>query len=322
MINNSKSSVLHSENGMGAAAILQPVSIAPHRIHPLTQPAYVHLKVANLGRQIDFYERLIGLRLNWRAQTSAGLGIAGRDLVRLTQISDGKRYRAVSGLYHFAILFPNRRELARAVSRLFSFNWLNYPTDHIMTKTTYLDDPEGNTIELYCESAEDGVFGMVNGEFVAYRRDGRPSNGREPLDLDALFANLTPQDRLDEPVPAETRIGHFHLYVGSLPRSMAFYHDLLGFDNMGVAASFRMGMVSAGAYHHHIGFNTWQGEGAPPAPADALGMLHFAFWLPSAAELERLKNHLLAHSVSFELRENGFALPDPSGNWIVFEVNG
>jgi catechol 2,3-dioxygenase len=52
------------------------------------------------------------------------------------------------GLYHFAVLFPNRKELARAMARLFAMRYENYPTDHIMTKTTYLDDPEGNGITL------------------------------------------------------------------------------------------------------------------------------------------------------------------------------
>ncbi|MEW6505257.1 MAG: VOC family protein [Chloroflexota bacterium] len=303
---------------MGGPAALQPQAIAPHRIHPQTRPAYVHLKVADLDREIEFYQHLIGLRLHWKDAQNAGLGAGGRDLLRLTQIQNGRRYRGVSGLYHFAILFPNRRELARAVARLFANKWLNYPTDHIMTKTTYLDDPEGNHIELYCESPEDGVFGMVNGEFIAMRQDGSLSDGREPLDLETLFAHLSPQDRLDEPVPQETRLGHFHLYVGSLQHTMAFYHGLLGFDNMGIARSFRMGMVSAGGYHHHIGFNTWQGEGAPPAPADALGMLHFAFDLPHIAEFERLHQHLTAQAAAFELREDGLALRDPSDNPIVF----
>lgn len=298
----------------------QPIAVAPHRIHPQTRPAYVLLKVADLPGEIEFYQRLIGLRLNWQNESSAGLGIDGRDLLRLTHLPGGKRYRGVSGLYHFAILFPNRRELARAMARLFAYQWLNYPTDHIMTKTTYLDDPEGNHIELYCESPEDGLFGMVNGEFIAIRQDGSASNGREPLDVEALFAHLTPQDSLDVPVPPETRIGHFHLYVRSLDESMAFYHGLLGFDNMGIGRAFRMGMVSAGAYHHHIGFNTWQGEGAPHAPPDALGMLHFAFTLPSPTELERLRGHLRSRGASYEEGEGWISLRDPSGNQIVLGV--
>lgn len=121
---------------------------------------YVLLKVANLKNQLLFYQHALGLQVNWQDDARAGLGVKGRDLVRLTQIQNGKRYRGVTGLYHFAILFPNRRELARAIARLFALKWPNSPTDHVMTKTTYLDDPEGNNIELYCESPEDGFFGF------------------------------------------------------------------------------------------------------------------------------------------------------------------
>ena len=196
--------------------IPQPLAIAVDRIHPDTLPGYVHLKVIDLDNQVMFYQQAIGLQLNWKKGNSAGLGIEGRDLVRMTQIANGRRYRGVTGIYHFAILFPNRRELARVVARLFSMRWQNYPTDHIMTKTTYVDDPEGNTIELYCESPEDGISEVVNGEFVARHADGRLSDGREPLDLDKLFSHLKPEDRLDLPVPPQTRMGHFHLYVADL----------------------------------------------------------------------------------------------------------
>ena len=292
----------------------QPTAISPHRIHPATLPGYVHLKVGNLENQLLFYRQAVGLHLNWREAKSAGLGVVGRDLVRLTEIQNGRRYRGVTGIYHFAILFPNRRELARVVARLFKVRYPNYPTDHLMTKTTYLDDPEGNNIELYCESPEDGVF-MINadGELYARHADGRPSDGREPLDLDELFSHLT-DDGLDLPVPPETRMGHFHLYVANLNATRRFYHELLGFDDMGMARTFRMGMVSAGGYHHHIGFNTWQGEGAPPPPPDALGLQHFAFNLPNAEELERIHGLLQEMGTAFERRADGLFVRDPAQN--------
>jgi catechol 2,3-dioxygenase len=297
----------------------QPVAIAPQRIHPSTLPGYVQLKVADLASQVQFYQRLLGLQLNWQDATHAGLGADGRDLLRLTQIDHGRRYARVTGLYHFAILFPDRRELARAIARLFARRWPNSPTDHVMTKTTYLDDPEGNTIELYCESPEDSIFmADESGNFIARRADGRPSNGREPLDTDALFAHLAESDRLDQPVPPETRIGHFHLYVADLAETRRFYHELLGFDDMGTAASFRMGMVSAGGYHHHIGFNTWQGQGAPPPPPDALGLAYITFNLPAAGELERLAGVLQQKHLPFERHPEGLFLRDPSQNGLLF----
>lgn len=290
----------------------QPIAVSPHRIHPETLPGYVHLKVGNLENQLVFYQQALGLHLNWREVKSAGLGVVGRDLVRLTEIQNGRRYRGVTGIYHFAILFPNRRELARVVARLLKARYPNYPTDHLMTKTTYLDDPEGNNIELYCESPEDGVF-MVNADGGLYARhaDGRPSDGREPLDLDDLFSHLN-GDGLDLPIPPETRIGHFHLYVANLNATRRFYHELLGFDDMGMAHAFRMGMVSAGGYHHHIGFNTWQGEGAPPPPRDALGLQYFTFNLPNAEELERIHGLLQEMGTAFERRADGLFVRDPA----------
>ena len=84
----------------------QPITIASHRIHPNTRPGYVHLKVADIERQLAFYQNVLGLRLNWRNQKSAGLGVEGEDIVRMTEIPNGRRYRGVTGIYHFAILFP------------------------------------------------------------------------------------------------------------------------------------------------------------------------------------------------------------------------
>ncbi len=303
---------------MNKPSLPQPVAIAPHRIHPATRPAYVHLNVANLERQLQFYQQVIGLQVNWQNDRHAGVGINGRDLVRLTQLPGGKRYRGVTGLHHLAILFPNRRELARAVGRLFALRWPNYPTDHAMTKTTYLTDPEGNEIELYCESPEDGIFAInEQGEFVAIWADSRISTGREPLDLDSLFAHLSPADRLDAPVPAETCIGHVHLYVASLSATHRFYHQQLGFDDMGIARAFRMGMVSAGGYHHHIGYNTWQGDGAPPPPPDALGLNHIAFTLPTAQAWNDVLDQIKAAHLPYTLTDEGVMVTDPAQHRIL-----
>ena len=287
------------------------------RIDPATRPGHVHLIVANLENELVFYQKVIGLQVHWREGASAGLGAGGDDLLRLTENKGARRYRGTTGIYHFAILLPNRRELARAIARLFALRWPNSPTDHIMTKTTYLDDPEGNNIELYTESPEDGVMGFKDGEPFTRRADGTPSDGREPLDLEALFSHLAPDDRLEQPMPPDTRIGHFHLYIADLPQAMAFYHGVLGFDDMGYARQFRMGMVSAGRYHHHVGLNTWMGEGAPPAPPGALGLRHISFVLPGPAELERVVAHVRQAGLPVEETELGPLVRDPSQNAVV-----
>ena len=247
-------------------------------IHPKTLIGEVSLTVANLERQIAFYRDVVGLSLLQQDAHSAALGAAavgggpGRTLVRLTEEPGFKRYRGVTGLYHFAVLFPNQRELARALGRLIALQYPNSPTDHIMTKTTYLDDPEGNGIELYAESPEDGAWSMADGQYVTRRADGSISSGREPLDIEA--AAWSP----DEGRPAgragagrDAHAGHVHLHVRNVEEAVDFYHGVLGFDVQGNARAFRMAFVSAGGYHHHIGLNTWQGEGAPVAAGRRAG---------------------------------------------------
>jgi catechol 2,3-dioxygenase len=236
------------------------------------------------------------------------------------EVPGARRPPRTTGLYHFAVLFPSRRELARAVARLFEREYENYPTDHVITKTTYLKDPEGQEIELYAESPEDGSMGIAQGLPFARRADGRPSDGRDPLDLEALFRELSPGDALDQPIPPATRIGHVHLYVRNVPEAVKFFTEVVGFDDMGFAPAFRMGMVSVAGYHHHIGLNSWMGEGAPPAPPDSRGLRHFAVVLPDAAELDRVAARVRAAGVPTEPLESGMYLRDPSQNGILLRA--
>jgi catechol 2,3-dioxygenase len=289
-------------------------------IHPATLMGHVSLTVANLENQINFYTQVLGFKLHWREGNRAGLGAGGADLLRLTEEPNLKRYRGVTGLYHFAVLFPNKRELARAMARLFSIRYENYPTDHIMTKTTYLDDPEGNGIELYAESPEDGTWSMSNGEYVTRRADGSLSNGREPLNVNALFQLLGPDDSLEQSIPPETRVGHVHLHVRDVEEAVDFYHGVIGFDVMGVAKAFRMGFVSAGGYHHHLGLNTWQGEGAPPPPADAAGLKYFTIELPNQQALDQVIERVDAAGIPSNQTEDGLLLHDPSQNGVILTL--
>ena len=289
-------------------------------IHPKTLMGSISLGVADLENQLLFYQQALGFKLHWREGNKASLGSGGSDLLLLTEEPNLKKYRGVTGLYHVAYLFPNRRELAIAVARLFAIKYPNSPTDHIMTKTTYLDDLEHNGIELYCESPEDGWMGMEKGQFIARRADGSLSNGREALDLDELFSHLKEDDKLDVPVPPEMKIGHVHLHVRDVDEAVDFYHGIIGFDVMGNAKNMQAAFVSAGGYHHHLGLNTWQGRGAPPPPPDALGLRYYTIDLPTQAAYDEIVARVDAAGVPSEQTEAGLMLRDPSQNGVVLRV--
>ena len=286
-------------------------------IHKATNIASVSLNVANLENQINFYQKVLGMHLHWKDEHQASLGNGENELLHLTQHSDYKRYRGTTGLYHFAVLFPNQAEFARAVARLYQLQVPNAPTDHIQTKATYFDDPEGNGIELYAESPEDGHWVMTDQNYVAYRTDGSLSNGREPMDLDRLFSHLKKAEELNVPVSQKTRIGHVHLYMSHVQPALDFYHGILGFDIMGRSSNYKMAFVSAGGYHHHIGLNAWQGEGAPFAPADALGLKYFTVNLPNQAALSEVVSRVENAQIPFEKTEDDILLYEPSQNGVL-----
>ena len=289
-------------------------------IHPKTMMGAISLTVVNLENQLKFYQQAMGFKLHWREGNKAGLGAGGKDLLLLTEEPGLKKYRGVTGLYHVAYVFPSKRELAIAMARLFAIKYPNSPTDHILTKTTYLDDLEGNGIELYCESPEDGTWKFANGKYESYRTDGSWSDGREPLDVEALFKHLKDDDRLDAPIPPETRIGHVHLHVRDVDEAVDFYHGIIGFDVMGIAKAYRMGFVSAGGYHHHIGLNTWQGEGAPPPPPDAIGLRYFTIDLPDQKTYDEVVARVDAAGIPSNQTEAGLLLHDPSQNGAILGV--
>lgn len=293
---------------------------ADFSIHPATLMGLVSLTVASLDNQIEFYKSALGFKLHRRAGHQASLGAGGADLLQLTAAPNLKRYRGTTGLYHFAVLFPNRRELARALARLHALQYRNHPTDHIMTKTTYLDDPEGNGIELYCESPEDGCFTIEDNDFVTRRTDGTLSDGREPLDVAALFRHLTVDEKPGVPLPPETRVGHVHLHVRNVQAAVEFYHGIIGFDVMGHSATFQAAFVSAGGYHHHLGLNAWQGAAAPPPPADALGLRCFTIDLPNQAALAAVAQRIASAGIACQALPEGLLVHDPCENGVILRL--
>ena len=170
------------------------------------------------------------------------------------------------------------------------------------------------------KSPEDGTFVIENNDFVTRRADGTLSNGREPLDVEALFSHLKEDDKLDDPIPPETRVGHVHLHVRNVQEAVDFYHGIIGFDVMGNSSTFQAAFISAGGYHHHLGLNAWQGEGAPPPPADAVGLRHFTIDLPNQQALDEVVARVTYAGIAFNQTEDGLLLYDPSQNGVVLRT--
>ena len=275
----------------------------------------VELAVTDGDRALRFYRDYLGLTALASSDDAVRMGVGGRELVVLQPTADRPVVPHTSGLYHLAIVVPDRRELARVISRLARLRWEQYPTDHVMTKANYLWDPDGNGIEVYTESPEDGTMGMLNGTFGAWDKDGRPRSGRDPIDLEELFSHLRDEDRLDGPMPDGTKIGHVHLHVADVDDALRFYHDLVGFDVMGHMPG--VGFISAGGYHHHLGLNEWAGRGARPAPAGSAGLRRFTIELPTKRDLEDVINRLEHGEVRLTEEDGGYAAVDPSSNRVL-----
>jgi catechol 2,3-dioxygenase len=270
----------------------------------------VELTVADMSRALGFYEGLLGLQPHEvgdgerRVELRAGTA----PLLRLYERPGARRKPPrTTGLYHVALLAPSRRELARTLARLAEARYpLGGASDHLVSEALYLDDPDGNGLEIYADRPR-----------AAWPRAGREVRmAVDPLDLAGLLA-----ERGDEPwtgMAAATVIGHIHLHVASLPETEAFYGGVLGFELMQrfPGALF----MAAGGYHHHLGLNTWAGVGAPPAPADAVGLRRFTLLLPDADALEAVAAQVRSAELPATERAGGLELRDPSGNTLLLEA--
>lgn len=275
----------------------------------------VHVAVTDGTRALDFYREILGLTPIDSDDGRIHMGAGGRELVVLEPGAVRPVVPRRTGLYHLAIVVPSRRELARVTARLSDLRWPQSPTDHVMTKADYLWDPDGNGIEVYAETPEDGTWGFDDrGGFFAIDSTGRARSGRDAIDLEALYGELAPDDRLSDPMPPGTRMGHVHLHVHDIDEAVHFYSDLVGFDIKGISHRLGMAFVSAGGYHHHVGLNTWAGEGALPPPEGSAGLRRITIELPNEADLDAVVSRMDSAGVEIAESRRTFAVQDPSKN--------
>ena len=276
------------------------------RLPAATSIGPVRLTAAEPSALARFYERTIGLRPLAGPDGVEPLGVEeGQPLVELDPSPEAPpRPAGTTGLFHLAILVPNRLELARALRRVSESGWrFTGASDHLVSEALYLRDPEGNGIEIYRDRPREEWRHV----------DGQIEMDSLPLDLEGVLEELAGEEEPAPAMPSGTRIGHVHLNVADLAESEAFYGGALGFD-VTVRAYPGALFVSAGGYHHHIGLNTWMGEGAPPPPPGARGLEWFEVVLPDAEGVEATARRLEAHGVEAQSTDEGRIVVDPSGN--------
>lgn len=277
-----------------------------HTIDPATSLGTVVLTVADLDMQAAFYRDAIGLRPISRVADTVELGVAEGDapLVTLVGSPDAPpRPPGTTGLFHLALLVPSRPDLARAMRRVTDAGHrFTGASDHLVSEALYLDDPEGNGIELYRDRPR-----------AEWRHDdGELQMATLPLDVEGVLASAT-DTVASAAMPAGTRIGHVHLQVADLDDAEAFYVGGVGFD-MSVRRLPGALFVSAGGYHHHVGLNTWAGRGAPAPPAGARGLRSFTIVVPDERSLVETRTALIDAGRELTSEREATVVADPSGN--------
>jgi catechol 2,3-dioxygenase len=279
-------------------------------IDPRTHMGAVRLTVADLDRTRAFYLRALGL-----SELEAGDGVvrlgaaSGPALVELeARRGAPERPRRSTGLFHLAVLVPGRAELARSLRRVLDAGAaFTGASDHLVSEALYLDDPEGNGIEIYRDRPRE-----------EWERDGGDLRmATLPLDVEGVIAAMPASP--DEGMPEGTTMGHVHLQVRDVPEAEAFWSGVVGFDPTvrGYPGAL---FVSAGGYHHHLGLNTWGTAGAPPPPEGARGLARFEVVVPDRDELERIAARAGAAGHGARAGDEGLALRDPSGNRVLLRV--
>lgn len=257
------------------------------------------LRVADEKRALTLYRDIIGLKVQDRENGNIALGAGGRPFLFL-EVAEGaepRPQRGLTGLYHIAILLPDRAALGSAIARLTCADIKLGAADHNVSEAIYLYDADGNGLEIYRDRPreewpwKDGLVQMANA----------------PLDFEAILAEGGKEEP-DEHLPAGTRIGHVHLQAGDLAEAEKFYIGILGFTKTATLPGALF--ASAGGYHHHIAANVWDSRNAPSPPDRMAGLGEFSLELP-LEKIAAVKRRIEDAGVKTEASGGGFVIRDP-----------
>jgi catechol 2,3-dioxygenase len=277
---------------------------------PTTFVSHVKIKVESLQRSMKFYQEILGFDILEQTSTSAMLTTDGKTSILSLEQPENviPKQGRTTGLYHFAILLPERSDLANIVVHLAKNGVPLGSSDHLVSEALYFNDPDGNGIEIYID--RDPSVWTWTGEEVAMTVD--------PLDFENLMTSAVP-GKSWEGMPAGTVMGHIHLHVSELQKTEEFYVQGLGFDvvnRFGGQALF----LSTEKYHHHIGVNVWNGVGAPTPAQNCVGLESFTLILPNEDVRSQTISNLKQVGAEVIEENNKCFTADPSGNRIELAI--
>ncbi|MBM7554202.1 VOC family protein [Thalassobacillus pellis] len=272
-------------------------------IHPDTAIGAVHLVVKDLERSIHFYVDYLGFEILEKKKHIVSLSADGQKPLIWLEEGNGKlsENKVSDGLYHLAILVPDRTSLSLALRRLLEKNYpLQGASDHGFSEALYLQDPDNNGIEIYADRPRDNWPKDTSGNITA---------ATYPLDAEGLLKES--ESKTWNGLPSGTTIGHIHLHVGELSAAEHFYVDGLGFDKM-----FEMGrsalFLSAGGYHHHIALNTWT-KAMDVMEGSGYGLKYYTIEVPDEETYNHVLENLQNTGASVEMLADSVQVKDPFG---------
>jgi catechol 2,3-dioxygenase len=272
------------------------------------------LSVSDLGKSLEFYSSLIGFKEISREGKTVYLSANGKQpcIISVNENKTGQPpFRNNTGLYHIAIRFPDRKELAKVFMRLFE-NKIKFHgfSDHIVSEAIYFADPDGNGIELYIDKPKETwkwTLGQVEMDTL-------------PLNLQVITNELDDNESINDEIHPDTKIGHIHLKVSDLFKAEKFYNHILGFN---VTSSLYPGalFLSAGGYHHHIGANIWSSRNGAPPPENSLGLKSFTINIPDENFIKAVEEKSKNSGVETGKHNNGkIFLHDFDNNKIILTL--
>ena len=260
------------------------------------------LNVKDLARQTAFYTQIIGLEIRTQTETEVILGAGGKDLVHLIQTNRKEAVKSSYGLYHMAILLPSREDLADVFKHIAE---LNYPfigaADHGYSEALYLEDTEGNGIELYRDKP------VADWDI---REDGRIIGVTEELSAQEIYD----MGRKMNPfvIAPDTRMGHIHLSVKDSQLATAFYQAVLDLSDKFTIPS--ASWIASGDYHHHLAVNEWGGKALAKRDKDMPGLAYYVVEVANKEALVTIAERAKAYGAPVKwLSSNDFTFQDPDG---------